>query len=220
MRRTLLAPITNHEQNIVLDVPHHGVRPKPRVEVERRREAVAAREVQQRRAVRARLNAIFAVERVEVAAADRDVLVQRVRWNTRGISTNVESQPAAGVPLGHGLDKQDAAGEGGVPHRAYTCARECGFNGAREADLLGPGESLLFDPDRRDALDLAPDQRGRGVDRNAGRDLADFIGGPRPSLGRGNNERQNRHAEQGSLSKQSRAEAAISSALYCRYIST
>jgi len=92
------------------------------------------------------------------------VLVEGGSGNVGGVGTDAEGEAALRFPGGDGFDEHEAAFEAGVADAADSFVGECGFDGARKANSLRPGGGEFRWGDRRDALDVLPDGRGRGVD--------------------------------------------------------
>ena len=74
------APSFNYPQNAVLQGTHHGIGPQSSIGIEICRLALSTRQVKQDGSVSGGLKAILPIEHIEVATADRDVLIKGGAW--------------------------------------------------------------------------------------------------------------------------------------------
>jgi hypothetical protein len=155
-------------EDVGLHVAHDSVRPHGSVGVEVGGEAFATAEVQEGVAVGKRMKVVFAGEYVEETPADGDVFVECGAWDGRGVGLDGEGDALVGDPVGDGLGEVEAALETGVADAADAFVGECGFDGAGEADGVGPGAAKLGGSDGGDALDVLPDLGERCVDDDGG----------------------------------------------------
>ena len=126
-------------EDVGLHVAHDGVGPHGGVGVEVGGEALVAAEVEEGVAVGERFEVVLAGEDIEEAAADGDVLVERGGGDGGGVGLDGEDDALVGIPVGDGFGEVEAALEAGVADAADAFVRECGFDGAGEADGVGPG---------------------------------------------------------------------------------
>ncbi len=101
---------------------------------------------------------VLAIEDVEVAAADGDVLVKGGGRDVGGVGSDAEGEAVLGLPGGDGFDEEEAALKAGVTDAADAFEGEGCFDGARKADAMGPvGLRVRRGRWRGHALNIAPD---------------------------------------------------------------
>ena len=128
----------NYLKNTGLQALHDGIGPKACVDVEICGKPLVAGEVEQGISIGQRLQAIFAVEDIEVATANGDVLVQCRGRNVLGVSLDAKGETMFRFPCGDSLDEDETMLEACVTDSANSFVGKRCFDGTGEADMLRP----------------------------------------------------------------------------------
>lgn len=184
-------------QNAGLKILHDSVSPETCVAIEVSGESLVAGEVKDGIAIGQGFEAIFAVEDVEVAASDGDVLVEGGRWNVGGVGADGKGETVFWLPCGDSLNEEQAALETGVANAANALVRKRGLNGTGESDRVCPGGLELRGRDGGNALDVLPDRGGRSVDADFALHCSGLERGVEVRFGRSQKKGKDREAEGG-----------------------
>src|SRR5262249_46466987 len=88
MRASSLASRLDDEQDALLQIGHHRIRPQMRVPVKISGDAMPAGKMKSDKALADRLQFVLSAQHVEIRPADGDVLIERHVRNLIGLGTN------------------------------------------------------------------------------------------------------------------------------------